>query len=142
MDHRTHAPGTDLVWDRHAWDQDAWDPESLDWQALPPTLQALRRLVGAAATVLLAESHGGAVVYVPLLPTADHPLAACIGLPAVRQLSRVYGGEKFHVPKLDAIQRQVRQARLRHLHGLGTSVHELARTFSLTPRRVRQLLAA
>ncbi|AGW12154.1 hypothetical protein [Megalodesulfovibrio gigas] len=120
---------------------DVWDLDALDWNTLPPSLAGLRRLMGAPATVLLAESYGGTAVYVPEYPYPDHHLTACIGLPAMERLVRVHGREKLHIPKLDALERQVRQSRLRQLHSQGASVGSLARIFNITPRRVRQLLA-
>ncbi len=120
----------------------SWNPDTLDWEALPAGLQELHALVGAAPTILLAEAFGGTSVYVPCRPHSDHPLVACIGMAAALLLATTYGGEKLHIPKVDAIERQVRSAQLRQLREQGMSITLLAREFNLTPRRVRQILAA
>lgn len=123
-------------------DPSTMDLSRLDWSALPPRLRDLQDLLGPVACLLLLEAHGGEALYIPSRPGADHPLAAAIGLPALERLARHHGGEKLQLPKLDAIQRQLRLQELRALRQDGMSVAGLARRFNLTPRRVRQILAA
>ena len=114
----------------------------LDWNQLPQGLQDLKELVGPGAALILAEEFGGGDVYVPTRIREDHPLVRLIGQDRVRSLSLVYGGDKLHVPKADAIERQFRTRRIVSLRRTGRTVASLAREFNLTCRRVRQICSA
>ncbi len=125
--------------DAAPWDEE--DLTALDWDIMPRGLRELRNLVGPGAAVLLAEEYGGGPVYIPCRLREDHPLAELMGEQRFARLAAVYGGDKLHVPKADAIVRQMRMRRIRRLRGEGWTVASLAREFNLTRRRVRQICA-
>jgi hypothetical protein len=119
------------------------DPvRDLDWSKLPRKLAELRPVLGPLATLRLARSFGGKLVYVPIVLRANHPLVRCLGREGAAALIARHGGESFVVPKYDCVLRQLRQRRLRRLREQGVSISALAQTFNLSRRRVHQILAA
>lgn len=114
----------------------------LDWDVLPKGLQDIKDIVGPGAALILAEEFGGGPIYIPNRIRDNHPLAQLIGMEKLRRLSLVYGGDKLHVPKVDAIERQFRTRRIVKLRQAGRTVASLAREFNLTCRRVRQICAS
>lgn len=123
-----------------------WDGRSaaiewseLDWDTLPQGLRDIKDLLGPGAAIVLAEEYGGGAVYVPSRIWEGHPLVGILGWNKARILSMIYGGDKLHVPKVDAIERQFRKRRILNLRQAGRSIASLAREFNLSCRRVRQL---
>ena len=119
---------------------DEW--AEIDWSALPRGLQDIKAHVGLGAALVLAEEYGGGAVYVPSRVRDGQVLARLIGPEKARRLSDAYGGDKLHVPKVDAIERQFRTRRIVTLRKAGRTVASLAREFNLTCRRVRQICSA
>ncbi|TVM34632.1 Mor transcription activator family protein [Oceanidesulfovibrio marinus] len=115
---------------------------ALDWDALPRGLREIKDLIGPGAALILAEEYGGGQLYVPCRIRESHPLVQLIGHEKVQRLSLAYGGDKLHVPKVDAIERQFRRRRILSLRQTGRSIASLAREFNLTCRRVRQICSA
>lgn len=115
---------------------------ALNWDELPRGLREIKDLIGPGAALILAEEYGGGPLYVPSRIRENHPLVQLIGLEKLRRLSLVCGGDKLHVPKVDAIERQFRTRRILSLRQTGRSITSLAREFNLTCRRVRQICSA
>jgi hypothetical protein len=69
-----------------------------DSQFWPGLLGEVYDVAGAEAAMALAEKYGGLKVSVPAAPTADSPLAQCVGLETARWLGEHYGAESLRVP--------------------------------------------
>ena len=55
-------------------------------------------LIGADMAKILCISRGGVYIYVPKIESTDTELAKIVGIPALRVLTAVYGGEVIVVP--------------------------------------------
>jgi hypothetical protein len=64
----------------------------------PGLLGEVYDFAGAEAAMSLAAKYGGLKVSVPAEPTADSPLAQCVGLEVARWLGEHYGAESLRVP--------------------------------------------
>ena len=96
--------------------------------------------IGYSATRTLAVWFAGRCVYVPRIARADHPLAALIGVPALRSLVEAYGGERLgDLPpdSVDAWTARDRRMAERIVEGATNAV--LAAEFGLSVSRVRQI---
>lgn len=114
--------------------------ESLNWEKLPGGLRCIKDIVGAAAALALSRRFGGKAVYIPHSMKDEHQVAKCIGSKAALALVRIYGGDKIEVPKIDSVQRQYRANKIKKEREQGASISELATRFSLSRRRIQQLL--
>lgn len=111
---------------------------------IPKVLQELIDLIGQDAAVALAMEYGGRAVYVPVR-LGVRGGAALVGIipdEAIARLCEVYGGEKLHIPKVDALLRAARLEQMREQRASGMSISQLAKEHDLSGRRVRQILAA
>lgn len=113
----------------------------VDWQELPSSMSNLKLLAGEEGAFRLIETYNGESIYIPIEPKASHPIVRLLGEKKARELSAVYGGGRLHVPKKDAIMRQVRMRSIVEARKSGASITDLAREHNLTARRVLQILA-
>jgi hypothetical protein len=122
----------------------ALDPSSvvdLDWSVLPASLQELKGIVGAGATLSLTAVYGGRTLYVPSKAGPDHTLTQLLGAEAAESLCRAFAGDRLSIPKPDAVLRQLRKQDIISLREQGEPVSGIAKKYNLTPRRVLQILS-
>lgn len=112
----------------------------LDWDCLPSGLKELKGVVGPGAALAICAAFGGRALYVPADPGPDHPLVRLLGESAAKRLCSLLAGDRLHVPKMDAVTRQLRVKEIHRRRKKGSSVTSLAREFNLTQRRVHQIL--
>jgi Mor family transcriptional regulator len=67
-------------------------------------------------------------------------IAELVGVENAFRISREFGGLIVFVPKLDHLQRLVRDAEIRNAYDRKTSVRDLARRYKLTMRQVYTIL--
>ena len=78
----------------------------------------------------------------PVKPTAAVPpqnlaaLQAVIGTRNARKLCRAFGGSTLYIPKLEGVNRQIRQDAAH-----GATVAQLCATYHLSERQVRRILS-
>jgi hypothetical protein len=102
-----------------------------DW---PQRLVDIAEVIGPECALLLVEHVGGISSYVPKEPDSGHKLARIIGLPALRLLAEMYGGEWLEVPKYAAAKSK--KVKIRQLLKDGTSARETALKADATERWV------
>lgn len=102
-----------------------------DW---PQGLVNIAEVIGPELALLLAEHLGGVSSYVPKEPQSSHKLAMIIGLPALRMLSKVYGGAWLEVPRYAAAKNK--KVKVRQLLKDGTSFKQTALNAQVTTRYV------
>lgn len=102
-----------------------------DW---PQGLIDIAEIIGPELALVLVQHVGGVPVYVPKQPESSHKLAKFIGLPALRKLSEIYGGDLLDVPKYAAAKSK--KVRLRQLLKDGNSFREAALNADATVRYV------
>lgn len=102
-----------------------------DW---PQGLVNIAEVIGPELALLLAEHLGGVASYVPKEPQSCHKLAMIIGLPALRMLSKVYGGTWLEVPRYAAAKNK--KVKIRQLLKDGTSFKQTALNTQTTTRYV------
>lgn len=107
---------------------------------LPPRVRDLCDAIGPAALLRLAREYGGGRVYVPARIEREHPLAKALGdLDAARKLAAYCNGETLAVPKLDCLERALRDAAIRAAWP-HSSVRDLAWRFGLTERQIYRII--
>jgi Mor family transcriptional regulator len=67
-------------------------------------------------------------------------LARIVGIDNALKISAEFGGLTIHIPKLDTIRGEERDARIRQDYDEGAPVTKLARRYRLTKRRVYAIL--
>jgi len=102
-----------------------------DW---PQGLIDVAEVIGAELALVLAGHVGGVAQYVPMHPESGHKLVKYIGLPALRLLSKVYGGDWLTVPKYAA--GKSKRVKIKRLLNEGTSFRETALNADATVRYV------
>lgn len=110
-------------------------PAGEDLRALPVMLQVIAKRVGLAAAQTLANTVGGVETYIPKNPSAEHPLAALIGLDKLNALSVAFGGRSIIVPR--GAQRNLKVA----LADMAGSSREAALAIGCTQRYVKEVRA-
>lgn len=73
------------------------------------------------------------------LPEAHRKLAEVIGVEAMIDLCREYGGLQTYIPTLDALDKVRRNQQIR-AHYNGSNTEQLAKRFGLTDRAVRMIV--
>lgn len=97
-------------------------------------------VVGYTATRIIVAWYGGRSLYVPASVVDKHPLATLIGLPALRALSREFGGgAALQIPSRALEDRYQCHQRIAAMLAAGATNAEVAETVGLTLRRVQQL---
>lgn len=102
-----------------------------DW---PQGLIDIAEVIGPECALLLAQHVGGIASYVPKEPQNGHKLAMIIGLPALRMLSKIYGGDWLTVPKYAA--GKSKKVKIRRLLKDGASLRDAALDSDATVRYV------
>jgi len=100
----------------------------------PGILREVVDLAGAEAALALAERYGGDKVSIPANPTADSPLARCVGLAGARVLAERYHTEAVWVP----LGPQNRTRRLEALVAAGWSDRAIIRKLRVARRTVER----
>lgn len=101
-------------------------------------LRRVAEVIGAAATVRLAERFGGVQTYIPQAPGADHPWAPVIGLDAVRALAEHWPGTHLEIPR--GAFGKLKKAEVLRLLEQGLSKRQAALQSGCTDRYVRRLV--
>lgn len=115
------------------------DMQALPADALPDSVQELVTVVGLTAALRIVEARGGIRLYVPMVASADHWLAALIGLPALEQLVAYYQGDTLEIPRCVEALRAVRELEIVREAQRGASTAQLARRHGYTERGIRKL---
>lgn len=106
------------------------------------TLDDLAAIIGFSATVRFAMWFGSAGhhnTYIPLVVDEQHVMSKLIGEPAMRRLVDEMGGERLHVPNLQSVLVEGRNALIRDRFLEGKGSKEISVETGLTERRVQQL---
>ena len=103
----------------------------------PQGLIDIAEILSPELALVMAEHIGGVPYYVPKEPETGHKLAKIIGLPALRMLAAVYGGECVTVPKYAA--GKSKKVKIRQLLKEGSSVRETALQADATVRWVTEV---
>lgn len=104
-------------------------------------LDDLSPVVGFTATLALAAWWADRNLYVPASARPDHPLAAVIGLPALRALVAEFGGQTLAIPADVQALRFRRDRAICERFAEGWTPARVADEFELSPRRAEQLRA-
>lgn len=112
----------------------------VNWETAPLGLRELRTMLGAQAAVQLAHAYQAKPLYVPRNIEVGHPLVRLLGPDLARRLVQERGGERITIPGLASLRRQLRDDRIRSEHGQGVSLTELAQRYTLTLRRITQIV--
>jgi len=113
--------------------------DHVDPGLLPSRIADLVDVVGPKAALTIVELRGGARLYVPSKATAEHWLAEHIGIEALQQLSKIYGGEWMEVDRCAALLRAAFEAKVVAEFDRGASNCELALRYGYTERGIRKL---
>jgi hypothetical protein len=113
--------------------------EESDVRHLPPLAQMLVALIGFPATIRLVELRPGVPLYIPMEITADHSIAAAIGLCAAEILVKNFPGETITPPNCKLALVKIRHRQIRRDRSNGFSQTEAALLYGLTPRQIRNI---
>lgn len=105
-----------------------------DW---PQGLIDIAEVLSPELALVMAEHMGGVPHYVPKEPEGNHKLVKIIGLPALRLLAEVYGGDWLTVPKYAAAKSK--KVRIKQLLTEGNSFRETAAGADATVRWVTEV---
>jgi len=114
-------------------------PDNLAIDLLPSRIADLVEVIGLKAALKIVELRGGIRLCVPKKATPDHWLAEHIGIEALTQLCKIYGGEIIEIDRCAAALRAVFEASIVREHDAGASNSELARRHGYTERGIRKL---
>ena len=67
-------------------------------------------------------------------------LVDIIGLDAFKSLVQNYGGTNLYIPKMDTLERQKRNKRIRDEYYKGSTLKKLSLKYSLTETQIRSIL--
>lgn len=98
------------------------------------TFGELRDVIGLDMARVLCRSRGGVSLYIAGNPGEDAELAPVIGLPALRALAQVYGGETIVVPNHRKGTPKKRD--ILRLREQGVSLRDIALRLDVTERYV------
>lgn len=121
----------------------------INMDRLPPGLRELVDALGFTGALRLVQARGGQSVLVPKTLNLERPTPAVQRLldelgsvRAVAALIDWRGGETInHLPKYDAIARQLRHAHVRQLRREGYSANEIAQATNYSRRWVMDVLS-
>jgi hypothetical protein len=117
----------------------ARDLDLIDARLLPPQMRMLVATIGVAETLQLLEHRGGIPTYIAEDP-AQSVLRAILRPESVVALSKRFGRQTLDLPKPDKLRQQLRDHYIREARRQGLkSGRQLAREFSITWRRVKQI---
>lgn len=101
----------------------------------------LERLIGREALLTLAQVAGGLDLYIPAKVPMDGPLVE-LPLAAQEALARYAGGTRLYIPMMAGRMRRARDAAIRAAYDAGDRVHDIARRYRLSERRVWAILGS
>ncbi|MBF0422059.1 MAG: hypothetical protein HQL73_03610 [Magnetococcales bacterium] len=105
------------------------------------TMEELEAVIGVKATAYLISTLGGTRVYIPKAIESTHRLNQIIGPDKSKRISKVMGGGYLVIPKGSRKALSMRDASIVKAYRAGTKVPMLAREYSLTERRVYDIIA-
>ncbi|WP_165078091.1 MULTISPECIES: RNA helicase [unclassified Desulfovibrio] len=97
----------------------------------------LAGLIGNDATQALCSTLGGVSLYVPMQADASGDLARIIGVPALRKLVEVYGGDMIAVP--NRRKEGPRKGKILDMLDRGMAARDIALSLDVTQRYVEYL---
>jgi hypothetical protein len=104
-------------------------------EELPAILKEIAEAIGMAAMLKLVAERGGVRVHVPKRPeTSRGDLVAIVGVPAARDLAKLYGGEAIEIPR--AVCLHSKKQAIAHAEG---STRQIALCHGVTERYVRKV---
>lgn len=115
---------------------------SMPSELLPPTIAAIRDVIGDADTLALIRTFGGTTIRIPAASNAEHsPLADAIGLGQLQRLIDRLGGARYeYIAKCDKALRILRDQEIVAAYLGGTSVNALALKHKLSDRAIEMIL--
>lgn len=108
----------------------------------PALLREITDKVGLHPALKLCREYGGRSLYIPVKPSADHPIAVKCGPKVLRALIAIVGREdegdrKLVIPNGRALVQRLRDLRIFELHQAGVAAGEIAARFEIHVRTVR-----
>ena len=94
-------------------------------------------IIGADMAKTLCITRGGVYIYVPKIESTDTELAKIVGIPALRALIAVYGGEVIVVP--NHRKGTPRKGDIIKMLDAGASAREIALRLDVTQRYVEHV---
>ena len=113
--------------------------EAMDLRRLPRRIGDLVDAMGWTPTLRLLGCFGGSSVYVPKKAASGSRLHAVLGDDALAKLAAVYPGETVELPKIDHVQRQMRDLQIVSDLRRGCSSGALAEKYGLTRRQITNI---
>ncbi|NMG46746.1 hypothetical protein GO613_01305 [Azoarcus communis] len=102
-------------------------------------LEDLGAVMGTEATLRLIAVFGGASLYVPQRATNEHPISWVVGKAPFVRLVEAFGGDVLSLPDNSDYERLRRWRRVVRLLAKGATVADVATTFQVTERTVRNI---
>lgn len=109
---------------------------------LPGLLAQVEAAAGRDVALLLADLHGGRVLYIPQEPAAESLLAQAVGLDAAIAIRHAVGWGQVRVPAATRLQAGRRRTLVLTLHAQGVSQQRIAREVRISVEWVRRILRA
>ena len=110
--------------------------EAISLDSLPLLVQDISEIIGIKATLKIVEYYQGCTLNVPQKASPDQLLVKIIGMQNAEKFIYVYQGNKLDIPKCDAA---IRELRNRIIFKSKKTQSELAKTWSLTTRQIRNI---
>lgn len=112
-----------------------------DIALLPPSMQALEKIIGLHAVLQLARNYGGgAKLYIPMRSMAYHPLRKLIEGAAFEALCAEYGGEALVISRCARLIRTLQYRKIRAEYASGTAQGKLAIKYRLCTRQISTIV--
>ena len=111
-------------------------------EELPESLREIVDCCGADVAAKLLSEYGGCHLWIPAHAAVTHPLHDLLGADDFLRLCDLFGGDCFCIPNGKALSMHIRNTRICELRAHGAKLAEIARSVSLTQRRVRAILNA
>ena len=118
-------------------------------EKLPKTVQQIADVIGRRAALRLvaqlprsfSKGHpsGQPILYIPKSLSSDHPLEKMLGLADATLIVQAFGGEILFPAAGVSVVRQARNREVIRLLKEGWNEHDVANTFRLTVRQIRNL---
>jgi hypothetical protein len=115
---------------------------NIDERLLPPTISAIRDVIGDADTLALIRAYGGTTIRIPAAANAESsPLVDTIGLAQLQRLIDRLGGARYeYIAKCDKALRILRDQEIVRKYLDGVSVNTLALEYKLSDRAIEMIL--
>ncbi|MBV1817630.1 hypothetical protein KUA25_06085 [Bacteroidales bacterium MSK.15.36] len=79
-------------------------------------------------------------VFIDMLPEGHKQIASTIGINAFVALCKDYGGATLYIPKIDGLERIVRDAMIKEDYKNGMSYKEIREKYKLSETHIRRIL--